>query len=212
MMKRQNSPCSQVQEDLLRLFDEKNLRDPSPDLRAHLDECAACRREWKALLKLDDELQRLPAADPGETYWINFLPRLRRRMERPVAPPRRRDFAWVTAAVIALFFAVWLTRQPTPIAPPSWYSTVMDENCAPAFSLLTTDFSEEERYRNPADSSAADLNSVEMDAVEMKLIDLFSARIGYVSEDPVDQLLNLDEQSIEKLLEALKKRPIIASS
>jgi hypothetical protein len=212
-MKRQNTVCAEVQNELLRFFDEKSLRRLKPDISAHLNECAKCREEWEALQKLDSELQRLPAADPGETFWINFLPRLRERMERQTFIPRKRDLAWVPAGILALLFAVWLLKQPTPIAPPSWYYAGVEEDQSSSFSLLTDGLTLEDNYGEWNDSlSAADLKAAEIDDIEMKLIDAFSTRTGYVPDDPVDQLLNLDEHSIQKLFQELKERSIIASS
>lgn len=113
--------CQQVNLELMQHFDEESLEHIPEVLHAHLQTCPGCREEFQALTTLRHNLEKVPGDDPGETYWTNFLPELRRKMAETSTFRRAKDPAWAPALAMAAFFIVLAFKSPVSVAPPSWY-------------------------------------------------------------------------------------------
>lgn len=90
-------------EDMARLVDEA----PSSIEKSHLDACAACRTELRALREQTAELSTLPPLDPPEQAWDAIEERLRAEGLLRAAPPfwRAAPRLLTLAASLALFLA-----------------------------------------------------------------------------------------------------------
>jgi len=66
----------------------------------HLTMCAACREEEEALRGLLGRLTTAEFPEPGETYWQEFLPRLRGRIARERLSTRASP-SWMFSALAA---------------------------------------------------------------------------------------------------------------
>jgi hypothetical protein len=98
--------------------------EPAPDLQAHLDGCAPCRR-WleghrRLIGRIDGELQASLEVVPSP----EFVPRLRRRLESPADVPRwwlmdRLVSAAIVVGLLASGF-LRLSREPVPPSSAGW--------------------------------------------------------------------------------------------
>jgi hypothetical protein len=113
--------CRQVNDELMQHFDEGELRNLPVRLHAHLEACHQCQQEFTALCDLEKNLSNLPDADPGEAFWINFLPKLQRKLSEAETSRRVKDSAWAPALAMAAFFIVLAVRTPVSLAPPIWF-------------------------------------------------------------------------------------------
>jgi hypothetical protein len=92
----------------------------SPDLEAHFESCLDCREALKGLrgriVRIDEELRRSSDVEPAP----EFLPRLRRRLEKDPVLARPRAFGWLLPATVGaamLAAVVHLARRPTASLP-----------------------------------------------------------------------------------------------
>jgi anti-sigma factor RsiW len=83
--------CRQVQERLSAWLDGELPEAVGADLEAHLERCAACRREWRQMKALESALGNLVAPVPEG---------LAERVAARVRAPRRRPW-WQAAALAA---------------------------------------------------------------------------------------------------------------
>lgn len=103
-------------ETLARLVDDA----PAPDEKAHLDACAACRRELEDLRADLVVLQSLPPLEPPSTEWDVIEERLAAEglMRRPHQRLGWRATLLRAAATIAIFLlggtagAAWMMQRP----------------------------------------------------------------------------------------------------
>ncbi|MBU0518530.1 hypothetical protein KKA00_04225 [bacterium] len=202
--------CAAVSEKLLSLYDQQKLEYIDSGLAGHLDSCAACRQEYEELLCLHETLAASEVADPGEDYWVNFLPKLRWRMDREGKPGPRSDFAWIPSMGLAVLLIMALLKSPTPVAPPTWYTDVYQKYSSDIASQLwqsNVAVYSRETTSNDTSSTEGYLSDSDLDVIEE-----LCTPTKYTSNDPVDQLLDLDNDTLEELFKQLKDRPIIKSS
>lgn len=207
----QATSCGDVQKELLRLFDQKSLGQLPAAVARHLETCPKCRKALSELQQLERSLERIPAQVPDERYWVNFLPKLRQRMDQAPIIPRKRDLAWAVSAVAALVFVFFLLQQPTAIAPPSWYYSGLTVQTGTGTDFISGDGLTNQDYILLSQVFSDSSGNTDINKTEMQLIEEFSARTRYVSDDPIDRLVGFDEQSFDHFLEELKKRPVITS-
>jgi len=102
--------CTEVQEELAgQLAEEVAGSVLSARPPGHLEECPNCSREAERLRGLLTSLGAAQAPDPGEEYWLTFLPRLRNRLAAEGVTRGRRppvSWVWSLAASAASFLLV----------------------------------------------------------------------------------------------------------
>jgi hypothetical protein len=204
--------CRQVNDELMRNFDEESLGNLPVGLKAHLETCHQCQQEFAAFSNLEQNLNNLPDVDPGEAFWINFLPKLQRKLGEASTPRQFKDPAWAPALALAAFFIILTFRTPVPIAPPIWFQlqptatilwdsesignggfTNLEEQ-ALAETVSSTDFVEYFLGEGPAD--------IFEDMTEPPQI---------LPLDLNDRVAALDEKSQDAFFEKLKNLSIIKS-
>lgn len=204
--------CREAQQQLLERFDLGPLELNEGDLAVHVQDCPECRLEWDRLLKLKQNLERFPDERPEDSYWINYLPRLRMRMETQPESRRRRDRAWAPSLALALFLVLFILTSPNRIAPPLWFargpSTEVAYSQIPQWEEPLTD-QELESIASAAEQD--DILESYLDPHEIDLIDVFSNHEIFQADDLMDQLSQMDDASVSTILESLKSRPIIRS-
>lgn len=208
----QKLTCQQVNRALMQRFDEGSLESLPEELLAHLQTCPDCREEYEALTSLTHSLVKLPQEDPGETYWINFLPGLRRKMSVTEKPRRAKDPAWAPALALAAFFIILAFKSPVPVAPPSWY----DVQSYVSLDLGSSSIWNGGYLEMEDDTFAEKINSSEF--VEYYLgedsAELFE-NLSDPSRKPLldlnERLERLGEDKQDALFEKIKNIPIIKS-
>lgn len=204
--------CREAQRRLLKRFDEGSLELDKGDLAIHVQDCPDCRLELDRLLKLKLSLERFPDERPEDSYWKNYLLRLRMRMETQPGSRRGRDPAWAPALGLALLLALFILSSPTRIAPPLWFanetSAEMSYSLTPRWEEPLTD---QELESIAAAAEQHDILKSYLDQSEIDLIDVFSNHEVYQADDPLEQLSEMDDASVSTILESLKSRPIIRS-
>jgi hypothetical protein len=104
-------------ETLARLVDDA----PAPEEKAHLEACAACRRELEDLRADLVVLQSMPALEPPPSEWQDIEDRLAAEglLRRPHQRPGWRATLLRAAASVAIFLlggtagAAWMMQRPT---------------------------------------------------------------------------------------------------
>ncbi len=131
--------CDTCRNKLLEYLDRDLAGDVRTELEAHLTECAGCREELQSLQETLALVARMPAPEPSETFWQQYLRELRQNVATPTWSSRIRDwFASLTvrpipamATAIALVVAVFLTWNIfTEQATPPTASLVLTEQLA----------------------------------------------------------------------------------
>jgi anti-sigma factor RsiW len=89
--KRTTMECHEVQEQLSAWLDHELAEAAGAAVEAHVERCAACRREWRKLTALDAALGDLAAPVP-----IGLAEKVTARLR----PPRRRQW-WQSVALAA---------------------------------------------------------------------------------------------------------------
>lgn len=207
---KQEATCSEISKRLIRHFDEGSLDGLPGELRAHLDACPNCRRGLAELRKLQQGLARLPVPQPAEEYWINFLPRLRQRMEQTVPPWRRRDPAWIPSLGLAMLFALLLLSSPTRIAPPTWFQP---QSLQPSESVTFggNDLTDQDWDNLTEIAESQDIFEPYLDDSESYLVERLSGSYPYASDDPIDRLTALEDEAVQTILDKLKTTSVIRS-
>lgn len=111
--------------------------DDQAALFAHLEGCAACREERRAVRTLLQDAAALPEeVEPSRDLWEGIAPRLATR--RALSPRRVAVLAapWLAAAAVTVFAVSALTRTPVPApAPASTPAAVQTPVAQPASQL-----------------------------------------------------------------------------
>jgi len=118
--------CEAYRNRLLEYVDGDLAGEAQAEIEGHLAHCSGCREEVQALRETLALVARMPAPEPPETFWQQYLRELRQQVAPAPRSPRLRD--WFTipflrpvpalAVGIALVFAVVLARQYSSEGPP----------------------------------------------------------------------------------------------
>ena len=120
--------CEQCRERWDELIHKSTLEadSQSADVRAHLENCADCRKDFELLIAAKQELQQLPPQKAPASLRANILNEIEKSREHHlpwwhaflVAPQR---LAWASGAIAAVFLVALLMRpeHQIPITPPA---------------------------------------------------------------------------------------------
>lgn len=118
--------CEAYRSRLLEYVDGDLTGGAQAEIEGHLAHCPGCREEVQALRETLALVARMPAPEPPETFWQQYLRELRQQVAPAPRPSRLRD--WLTipflrpvpalAVGIALLLAVVLAWQRGPEGPP----------------------------------------------------------------------------------------------
>ena len=106
--------CTSISDELIRLFDNGSLERLPDDLQRHIDQCPKCQDTYYELTKLRGTLAAIPEKQPDEAYWINYLPKLRQRMEQVPAKVSGRNLTWVPSLTMAAVRARFAPHMTSP--------------------------------------------------------------------------------------------------
>lgn len=205
--------CRDVSRELILRFDEGSLDDLPGELRVHIEACSKCRRELEELIQLRRGLTGLPWPDPAPSFWTNFLPNLRRRMEQTAPPWRRKDLAWIPSLGLALIFALLLLKSPTRIAPPTWFEIQPFEQPSWAATTYGEDpLTDKEWEQLEKISESQDILDLYLNESETYLIDRLSEPYPYSYYDSIDRLTAMEDEAVSDFLEKLKAQQIIQTN
>lgn len=211
-MNEKKMTCSSISDELIRLFDEGTLERLPEEQQRHIDECPNCQDVYYELTNLQGTLAALPEKQPVDAYWVNYLPKLRQRMEQVPAKIGGRNLAWVPSLAMAALFMILLLTSPVQIAPPTWYTDQIAETSEP--SLLTysgeyltaTELEELDTIWEDDEYMAS-----QMDSTGLYVIEQITEMNIYETEDPIDYLNQLDDETLEEFFKTLMNKPIIRS-
>jgi hypothetical protein len=88
---------------------------------AHASDCAACRLEIARVREMLGRVAEAEVPEPSPLFWDHFSMRVRlATRHEPVRRPGSAAAAWTSLAAVAatVVFAVWVVRQPAPLADP----------------------------------------------------------------------------------------------
>jgi len=120
--------CEQCRERWDELIHKSTLEadSQSADVRAHLENCADCRKKIELLIAARQELQQLPPQQAPVSLRANILNEIEKSREHRlpwwhsflVSPQR---LAWATGAIVAIFVVALFMRpeHQIPITPPA---------------------------------------------------------------------------------------------
>ena len=188
--------CREVRRELLERFDNGTLEMLPQSLLDHLRGCPACQGEKARLKTLSNGLKHLTSSDVGNSYWINVLPGVRRRLAERRTPPKK-DLAWAPAMGLALVLVFALTRQPSNLAPPAWYRS---HTVAPVEMNGLNDQEYEQLVKAWDQRDSVTLG---LSGTEMNFIRTFSDNSTTIIDDPVDQLADMSDAAVEAILRKL---------
>ncbi|MGH7352249.1 MAG: anti-sigma factor family protein [Candidatus Methylomirabilales bacterium] len=121
--------CDVYRDKLIEYLDGELIVAMRADLEAHLDKCAGCRAELRDLRETLSLIAQIPAPEPSEAFWQQYLREIRQKAERVPwwTSALRRWFvtlvlrpipAVVVAAVLVLGAVVtWRTLTERPTMP-----------------------------------------------------------------------------------------------
>jgi hypothetical protein len=155
------------------------------------------------LRELSAGLGELHVPDCGENFRTNLLPSIRFRLDQLNSGKPRKDLIWAPSMALAILFALILLGQPTQITPPSWVHTGISSGMAETSTLINSDYESLSEALESRDSLALGLTGAEMD-----LILSLSDTTKPVPQDPLDQLVNMDDQAVEAILKSLETSSI----
>ncbi len=199
----QDKSCRAVQEELLEIFDEGFCNRLTESASRHLSECADCRNEFQELVALAKDLENLPAPLPSDSYWIRYLPRLREKLDSRQNTILAKRPVWAPSLTVAALFSLFVIFSPVKIAPPSWFQT--DKMVATSDKTLQ----EEELSKLETFFTGEEISDSEFDQLELELIYKLSQLQHEAPKDLYDQLAEVDDQTLEKILSQLSAKPII---
>jgi hypothetical protein len=211
-MNEKKMTCTSINDELMRLFDEGSLDKLPEELQRHIDQCPNCQDTYYELTKLRGTLAAMPEKQPDEAYWVNYLPKLWQRMEQVPAKVSGRNLAWVPSLAMAALFMILLLTSPAQIAPPTWYTAQIPETSELSLftysgeALTTTELEELDSVMEDDEYLAA-----QMDSTGLYVIEQITEMNIYETEDPLDYLDQLDDETLEEFFKNLMNKPIIRS-
>lgn len=195
--------CEAVQEELLARFNEGTFDRLTESASKHIAACDTCKNEMRELISLRNSLGNLPIPSLSESYWVRYLPRLRERLEmRRNSLPVKRP-VWAPSLTAAALFSLFLVFSPVKIAPPSWFQT--DRMVSSTDQILQ----EDEMSKLERIFSGAEISDSEFDQIELNLIYKLSQSQYDAPKGLYDQLAEVDDQTLEKILIQLHAQPIL---
>lgn len=121
--------CDVYRDKLIEYLDGELIVAVRADLEAHLDQCAGCRAELQDLRETLSLIAQIPAPEPSEAFWHQYLREIRQKTERVpwwTSALRRwsatlvlRPIPAVVVAVVLVLGAVvtWRTLTERPAMP-----------------------------------------------------------------------------------------------
>jgi hypothetical protein len=195
--------CRHVQRELRTCFDDGCL-DYLPESSAlHLTDCPSCRAELGKLRELSAGLGDLPVPDCGDNYRTNLLPSVRYRLDQSSSAGPKKDRIWAPSMALAILLAVALIRQPAIITPPSWVQPKVASTITETSNLANSDYESLSQALESRDSLALNLTGTELDLI-LSLSDTTTTEL----DDPVDQLVNMNDQAVEAVLKSMETTSI----
>ncbi|MGH7410192.1 MAG: anti-sigma factor family protein [Candidatus Methylomirabilis sp.] len=87
--------CEDAGTRLVELIDEALPSERRAEIFDHLTACTACATEFSAYQDVVALVQADPVPEPSPRFWEEFLPSLRRRIEREASGPQQRPAVWL---------------------------------------------------------------------------------------------------------------------
>ncbi len=197
------STCRTIRQQMREEVAVKSSAADDENLQKHLAACPQCQAEWQKLVKLQTDLAQFPQPDPGDLFWVNYLPRLRRRLDLPPARSGQREFAWIPAAAVALLTLFVLLLSPVNAPESAWTPEANSTN----------NYLSKQDYEKLAQIEVQEsvLTKV-LDESEADFIEELSQDLDQPLQDPMDKLAKMDDSTIDQIMAQLKSQPIIGSS
>jgi len=196
--------CRQVRSALLEAFDDDRLGGLDQGMATHLQDCARCRSEWERLSALTEGLKRSSISDPGSSYWNNFAPNLRRKMQENLSRTTP-DLSWLPSCAMAVGVVLLMCLSPARLSPPLWWQSE-DRVSVANIELSLQEFAaldkalQQDQNQNPY-----------LDESDLQFIERLSRSDQTIIEDPTVELSTMSDDAIEKFFERLKSQAIIRS-
>lgn len=202
--KARTGECRQVRSALFEAFDDGRLGGLDQGMAIHLQNCTRCRLEWERLSALAEGLKRSSIPDPGSTYWSNFIPNLRRKMQENLSRTTP-DLSWLPSCAMAAGVALLMFLSPARISPPVWWQS------EDRLSVANAELSLQEFAALDKALQQDQIQDPYLDETELQFIERLSRSDQTIIEDPLEQLSTMSEDAITKFFERLKSQAIIRS-
>jgi len=120
--------CDVYRGQLIEYLDGELAVEMRPELEAHLDQCSGCRAELRDLRETLTLIARIPAPEPSEAFWQQYLREIRQKAERVPwwTSALRHWFATLVlrpipavAVAAVLVLAAVVTWRTLPERPPT---------------------------------------------------------------------------------------------
>lgn len=101
--------CEEIRKNLDLYIDSEILSDEEREsIRAHLEECEACRREYEEMNKINEELKKLAEVELPKDFHKNLMKEIRKSNGKK-EPFFKRHYRWSMAAAAVLLAGVVTT-------------------------------------------------------------------------------------------------------
>lgn len=121
--------CDACRSKLLEYLDGDLTGPAQGELEVHLTQCPGCREELQGIQDTLSLIARMPAPEPPEAFWQQYLRELRQRVAAPSWPARLQQWLAgftrrpipalaVGIALMLVAFLTWNTLIVQPPAPP----------------------------------------------------------------------------------------------
>jgi hypothetical protein len=200
--------CREIEIQLLQLFDEESLTNLSGELQDHLKACRSCQWELGRLMKLQQELEKIPLPSPDTTFWQNYLPKLHWRMEESQRH-QRKSYTWIPSLAASMVFVMLLLKTPVQIAPPGWVNDVT----VSSWHIIASISPSNELSKSETESLQKALQDTSVIKAVLgeesaALAVTMSQPTTYKSDNLIDKLSTLEDDAIVQILEELKQKSI----
>jgi len=201
--------CKEIELLLAEYYENSLDPDERKRVEQHLTECESCRLKQKEIEQTYQLLEKESVSQPEESFWTNFLPQVRSRIEaeeKPrltLFPKPRLAFALISAVVVvALSFFLFTPDKKNleKLRTESMVETTLPESDLSSYAdQLAEILSSQEDQSLPLETFLSSGGRGDMELTE-KILDE-----DYLSQRNLNSILNeLSLEELKRLEESIK--------
>jgi hypothetical protein len=201
--------CKEIKNLLVPYYDNSLDPDEREKVKKHLVGCGSCRLKLKEIEDTLGLLTKESVPQPEESFWINFLPQVRARIETEIKPiftlfpkPKLVFRLMSVMVLVALSFFLFNLDQRKSVEP--WPDTFMESIISESDLTSSTDQLAEILSSPSVDSLAIDVFLSSEGEEELELTESILEE-DYLSRNNLNTILSeLSIQELKQIEESIK--------
>lgn len=196
--------CKNIQVKLVDYYENSLSPEEGKLVQSHLEICSSCQQELQKISSTFELIKNESSYEPDETYWVNFVPGVRIKIEKGqgttlVPIPRLKIAGRIVSLTLVLLLGIFLFKEDQRV--------MFKSSQEPYSYLLPTESEKIDQlfYAETGDESSISKLFSETDRNKLALAETELEKYGWDKGGKEEALKELDLKQLENLKKDLEK-------